>query len=154
MIRWSTVLLAFILTACATAAVAPVDRQSWDACRCGWLEEETRALAGPDFVDCGFVNLLEDSSDERLHDGMRCARQAFKQSRAFRYGSLRIPMDSYAREILIRSGDGKLWLVTHDMMLDGDAQQLWKQRCSRLRFKSGNSGYVISGCETDKELAQ
>lgn len=105
-------------------------------------------------MDCGFVNLIEDDSRKALREGMRCAREAFRKSLPFRYGSLRIPQDSYAREILIRSSDGTLWLVTHDVMIDGDAPQLWKQRCTDLHFKPRNSGFVVSGCETDEEPAR
>lgn len=90
-------------------------------CHCDWLERQARELAGP---------------------GM---------SAAFRYGSVRIPMDSYATEVLVRSADGSLWLLVHDVMIDGEAPQFWVQRCGKLRFKADYSGYLIEGCKVEEE---
>ena len=102
-------------------------------------------------IDCGFVSLVADQPREELRTGMRCARQAFGTSAAFRFGSVRIPMDSYATEVLVRRADGSLWLLVHDVMIDGDAPQFWTQRCGHVRFKPDNSGFVIDGCKTEGE---
>ena len=83
---------------------------------------------------------------------MRCARDAFATGHAFRYGSVRIPVDSYATEVLVRSKDGALWLLVHDVMIDGEAPQFWVQRCERLRFKPDHSGFEIGGCEAAPEM--
>jgi len=155
MYRHGVALFAVTLAACASAPTSPSSApESWKDCHCDWLEQETRAIAGPQMKECGFVDLVEDASPRRIRAGMRCARQAFEGATPFRYGSISIPIDSYAREILIRSGDGTLWLVTHDVMIDGEAPQLWRQRCKELRFKTGDAGYVISGCENTEASAQ
>jgi hypothetical protein len=140
----------FVMTLAACAS-APPSPQSWETCRCGWLEQRARELAGPRMIDCGFVNLVGDRSGEELRKGMRCARQAFKTSAAFRYGSVRIPMDSYATEVLVRGEDGSLWLLVHDVMIDGEAPQFWVQRCGKLRFKADYSGYLIEGCKVEED---
>ena len=103
-------------------------------------------------TDCGFVNLIEDDSKKRLRAGMHCARDAFAAGNAFRYGSVRIPMDSYATEVLVRSADGALWLLVHDVMIDGETPQFWVQRCERMRFKPDNSGFEIDGCKAAPEM--
>jgi hypothetical protein len=141
---------------CAAGALSSASSSpaaSWAECHCDWLEKEARALAGVDAVDCGFVNLLEDSSRARLHAGMRCARRAFKDGKPFLYASFRIPIDSYAHEVLIHSAEGTLWLLTVDRMIDEETAQFWKQKCQKLRFKMHNAGFVIEGCETGESPA-
>jgi hypothetical protein len=142
-------LLALTLAACASAPPP-----SWRECHCDSIEERARNLAGSGMIDCGFVNLIEDRSRETLRAGMRCARHAFESSTAFRYGSIRIPVDSYATEVLVRAADGSLWLLTYDIMVDGDTPQSWVQRCERLRFKAHNSGFVVDGCKNVEESTQ
>jgi hypothetical protein len=149
-IRISARIVFMSLVACASTPTFPAP--SWDGCHCTQLDEISRKLAGPAMTDCGFFDLTEDSSHQRLHAGMRCARRAFGGTGAFRYGSVRIPIDSYATEVLVRALDGSLWLLTRDVMLDGDAPQLWVQRCDRLRFKPRNAGFVIEGCKSQMNL--
>jgi hypothetical protein len=141
-------MLVLTLAACASVPPSP---QTWEVCRCDWLEQQARELAGPGMIDCGFVNLIGGRSGDEVRAGMRCARMAVKTSAAFRYGSVRIPMDSYATEVLVRSADGSLWLLVHDVMIDGEAPQFWAQRCGKLRFKADYSGYLIEGCKVEEE---
>ena len=101
-------------------------------------------------VDCGFVNLIEEPNRKKLRAGMNCARNAFESGKSFRYGSVRIPIDSYAHEVLIRSADGTLWFLVHDRMLGDDDAQYWEQKCRKLTFKPRNAGFEID-CTTDKE---
>jgi hypothetical protein len=152
-IRLSLPLAITLATACtAVGSVTPA--QTWSDCQCEWLKLQAQQIASPGMVDCGFVNLLEDSSRRSLRAGMSCARQAFESNLPFRYGSLRIPHDSYATEILLRTADGTLWLLTTDQMLGEQEYQYWKQKCTQLVFKPRNAGFVISGCDTGNEVAQ
>jgi hypothetical protein len=141
-------LLVITVSACATLPPAP---QSWESCHCDWLAQQASELAGPDMIDCGFVNLVGVRPRAEIRGGISCAREAFRNSAPFRYGSVRIPLDSYATEVLVRHADGSLWLLVHDVMLDGAAPQYWVHRCEKLRFKPGNTGFVIESCKTEKE---
>jgi hypothetical protein len=147
MFRPAAPLLAMALVACASAPPSP---QSWEGCGCSWLEQQARELAGPGMIDCGFVNVIAGRSRAELRAGMRCARRAFGRSAAFRFGSVRIPIDSYATEVLVRRADGSLWLLVHDVMIDGEAPQFWVQRCEKVRFKADYSGFMAEGCRLEE----
>src|SRR5262245_8547732 len=78
--------------------------------------ESIEALVGPDAIDCGFHNLLDEKLTEAARaQAYRCVRDALKGNRPFKFGTLRIPVDSYGYEVLVRSPRGELWCVTFDL---------------------------------------
>jgi hypothetical protein len=58
MFRHGVALFAVTMSACASAPESPLSApESWKDCHCDWLEQETRAIAGPlaPGVECDIV---------------------------------------------------------------------------------------------------
>jgi hypothetical protein len=86
-------------------------------------------------VDCGFVNLLETPGDAIRRHAYDCVRKALKSGRPFKFGTLRIPIDSYAYEVLARTPTGELWQITYDRMLVAEeGEQQWNRVCKSARI--------------------
>ena len=113
------------------AGEPPRTGHPWEPAGYQGFVESIDALVGPEAVDCGFLNLLEDStSQEARSRAHRCVRTALKGKQPFKFGTLRIPIDSYAYEVIARSSRGELWQVTFDLMLtDDESGQQWNRIC-------------------------
>ena len=102
--------------------------QGWQCVGNQDLTEAIEALVGPDAVDCGFYQMgrkLDSAVQRRAYE---CVRRAVRARKPFKFGTVRIPVDSAVTEILARSADGKLWFVVYDFMFDEGATQ-WNATC-------------------------
>src|SRR5262245_32420193 len=101
------------LSVLAGAAVAGESaRKAW-SCNQD-LAESVDALVGPDAIDCGFHEMFKSLRKAVHRKAYGCVEQALRGDKPFRFGTRRIPLDSVVTEILVRSRDGKLWLIVHD----------------------------------------
>ncbi|MEM7430355.1 MAG: hypothetical protein AAF351_00320 [Pseudomonadota bacterium] len=104
-------------------------------------------VAGTDARNCGVYNLMSrDSRAAAESAGIQCARAAYEQGVAFKFGTVRLPIDSYAHEVLVRSSTGENWLIVYDIMIDGAAPQIWFQKCESVTFEGRNVTYEGNHC--------
>ena len=122
---------AWLLTLMSGVCVAAPPVSHWEPRGYQGFTESIDALVGPDALDCGFLNLLDEKlSETSKRAAYQCVQSALSGKRAFKFGTLRIPADSYGYEILARTPQGELWRVTFDLMLtDDESGQQWNQVC-------------------------
>src|SRR5262249_23327730 len=115
----------------AIGAAAPATAQPWKPVGYQGFAESIDALVGPGAIDCGFLDLLHEKQGAiAKREAYQCVRSALQGRRPFKFGTLRIPADSYGYEILARTPQGELWRVTFDRMLtDDESGQQWNQVC-------------------------
>lgn len=126
-----------VIAVCAVLAQAGAVAAEPDA----WLNvgykgfgESIAALAGSGAVDCGFVNLLGESRPKRAQRkrAIACVRDASSRGVPFKFGTLRVPIDSYVHEVYVRTAAGERWKIVYDIMIDGDAPQQWNATCKDI----------------------
>jgi hypothetical protein len=144
MFRAGLLVASCLSVGCATAPPRP---DSWASAKAPNLVELVNKLAGPEAIDCGFINQLgEEESHAGWRAAMRCASAALEHGEPFKFGTYRIPMDSYTHEIVVRGADGQLWFLVLDVMLDGDAPQFWQERCTSVTPDAASFTFLASGC--------
>lgn len=102
------------------------------------FSSKINAMSGHNSLDCGFYNLIESIPslvDVTIEQGFQCAREASKQGVPFKFGTKRIPTDSYAFEVLYSTPEKEYWLVTLDVMLTNGEMQQWNKKCKNVLFK-------------------
>jgi hypothetical protein len=116
------------------AAEAPPVAHGWQPMGYQGFVESIDALVGPEAVDCGFFRIGGDEVTARVkRQAYQCVQSALKARQPFKFGTFRIPIDSYAHEILARSSRGELWQITYDVMLtDDETGQQWNQICNSV----------------------
>jgi hypothetical protein len=111
------------------------------------FSESIDLLVGSSAVDCGFVNLLETPNAATRHRAYDCVRTALKNGQPFKFGTLRIPIDSYAYEVLARTPTGELWQITYDRMLVAEeGQQQWNRICKSARVDRRTLVMMAENC--------
>jgi len=121
-----------LLCSCATATPPP-GAHAWNPTGYEGFVESIDALVGPTVVDCGFFDLLERKPASKVRrKAHACVEQAITAGQTFKYGTLRLPIDSFATEVIARTADGKLWMIAYDIMIDGEAPQQWNQICQKV----------------------
>jgi hypothetical protein len=124
--------LPILLCSCATADMQPAGRE-WSASGYEGFAESIDVLVGPAVVDCGFFDLIGDKPAPAVRrQAFTCVDGAIKSGKAFKYGTQRLPMDSYATEVIARTPDGKLRMIIFDVMIDGEAPQQWNRICEKV----------------------
>jgi hypothetical protein len=106
----------------------------WEPVGYQGFAESIDALAGPNAIDCGFLNLLDEKlGDAAKEKAYQCVQMALMSKRPFKFGTLRIPTDSYGYEVLARTPQGELWRVTYDRMLtDDESGRQWSEVCKSV----------------------
>jgi hypothetical protein len=129
--RFAT-LLTGALAGCAASA-PHLESHPWKPTAYQGFSESIDRLVGPDAIDCGMYDLLDRKvGGDTRRNGYRCVQIALQKRVPFKYGTHRLPIDSYATEVLARTPDGTLWFIAHDRMIDdetGETQQQWNQVC-------------------------
>jgi|GEM_PF-6201599 len=92
--------------------------------------------------NCGFFNLVLDEDRAKAESGgIKCARQAYDGGTPFKFGTVRLPTDSYDYEVLVRSSTGDNWLIVYDIMVDGTDPQTWFKKFESIKFRGRSLGY-------------
>jgi hypothetical protein len=123
------------VTACAGAGVVPDQARSWNAVGYEGFGASIDALVGPEAIDCGYWDLMSPTA-LKSHEKRRafeCVRRALRSGAPFKFGTVRIPLDSYSYEVVARASDGRLWMITFDIMIDDTAPQQWNRICEKVR---------------------
>jgi hypothetical protein len=127
------ILLVALLWACTSFADRP-GHGPWEPVAYVGFVESIDRLAGEGAIDCGMHDFVEKQltwSEKRAAYG--CVQHALRTGVPFKYGSQRVPIDSIATEVVVRTPDSALWLITHDRMLGEEAQQQWNQTCRTVQ---------------------
>ena len=118
-------------SACASTGVQ--QKADWGSQVDAKLVASIDSLVGPNAVDCGLYNLTGGAPPYRIrlaaHD---CVDSAVRAGQTFKYGTLRIPIDSDATEVIARTADGKLRLIVRDVMIGEGFAQQWNQICQEV----------------------
>jgi len=130
--RLAALVSSLLLCACATAGTEP-SGNAWSLSGYEGFVESIDAFVGPSAVDCGFFNLIEGKPAPAVRRRAHaCVKSAIASGLAFKYGTKRLPIDSYATEIVVRAADGKFWMIVFDVMIDGEAAQQWNRICQAV----------------------
>ncbi len=144
---WYLAVPLFLLFAGCATAPDPGQYQNWQNVGYDGFAESIDIVAGSNARDCGFYNLMnKDARKAARQVGLGCAEQAFSEGVAFKFGTVRLPIDSYAYEVLIRSPDGENWLIVYDIIVDGTDPQIWFKKCESIAFPRRNGFYEGKDC--------
>src|SRR5262245_57997208 len=129
-----------MLTGCAAAPI--LDRPNhgaWQPMGYAGFSESIDALVGSTAIDCGFLNMLDTkTTDAMKRRASDCVQAAMSGGQPFKFGTVRVPIDSYAYEVLARSSTGELWQITYDqMLLEEDGAQQWNKVCKSATLERG-----------------
>ncbi len=139
-----------LLASCISACVnySGYKSSSWPQYAYVGFSEKIDELAGNDALDCGFFDLKSRSGSalkrERLSFS-RCVKESMKDSRAFKYGSVHIPTDSFLYEVLILTPDNEYWIIKFDLMIDFSNAIFWVKKCKSISLVN-KYGYEGGGC--------
>jgi len=111
----AAVLLSLVWFAgCASTAPPVWPGPGWQIGGNAEFREAVQTLAGSEAVDCGLHEMsrpLDPVMQRRAH---ACVSAALRGEGAFKFGTARVPADSFVTEVLVRAGDGKLWFLVYD----------------------------------------
>lgn len=146
---YSLAILAATLTACAS----PVTQSpsAWNDFGYEGFGQKIERLAGPKAIHCGVMNLVNKKDPGNrgasVEQGRKCIADSMAAGVPFKYGSVRIPIDSYLFEALVYTPTKEIWIVHYDVMLDGTDNMHDIQRCEGLDLKKSSSTFVGINCE-------
>ncbi len=145
-------LFLIIITGCSTHSSLNTASIEWKPMGYSGFIESINNLLGENSVNCGFYDITRNigeprSTNRRLADkGLNCAIKADRSGKSYKYGTKRLPVDSYAYEILLKTSDSEYWLIVLDVMLGSDDDtQLWIEKCSNVIFQE--KSYKGIDCE-------
>ncbi len=139
--------LVLLLGACAS--IEDYESHLWPQYAYPGFSKKIDRIAGNDAIDCGFYDrMLRDSESlKRKRRGLSdCVKNSIKAGRSFKFGSVRIPADSYVYEVLVLSPEKEYWTITFDLMLDGSNAIHWVKRCDSVNVDVKSLSYKGEGC--------
>ncbi len=143
--RIHAIVTLILLAGCSSTPEA-FDFPDWGNVGYEGFADSIDVVAGSDAVNCGFFDLLtEEGRRDRAH-GVRCAKHAYADGIPFKFGTVRLPLDSYAYEVLLRSPSGENWRIVYDIMIDSTAPQIWFQKCESVEFERRPHHYRVHDC--------
>ena len=148
-----TLLLATTLfTACTSQPVKQVDTSPWEAFGYKGMAEKINRLAGTNSINCGIRNHLEanDPVNKQMTpiDSRACVEAAIQSKTPFRYGSIRIPIDSFLFEALVLTNTGEYWLINYDSIIDGSGSLHDIDKCESINFDYTTMSYSGLQCKS------
>lgn len=142
---------AVVLAACTPQVVKQWDTSPWKAFGYKGMAAKINRLAGIDSLNCGIHNKLESNDPANSHmtqtDSRDCVKQSILTKTPFRYGSIRIPTDSYLFDVLVLSSTGEYWTVRYDAMLDGSGSAHFIERCNSVKINYSDLTYEGVDCQ-------
>lgn len=142
-------LTTLVLTAC-TAAPVTQNSIAWRDFAYEGFGEKVNRLAGDEAIHCGVVNLVNTNDPTNkgasLDQGKACIARAIAAGQPFKFGTVRIPLDSYLFEAVVGTSQNEFWIVHYDVMVDGTDNQHFIRRCRSLEVKNGGATFAGSDC--------
>lgn len=133
-----------VVFSCAQSTYIAVE--PWPQISYTGFKESIDKLAGEGAIDCGFHDLMSREGKRSYKLGVKCVKEAVMRGHSFKFGTVRLPIDSIAHEILVLSPKSEYWLVVNDRMFDDDSPQQWTQKCKEIKFNSYVLFYGGVGC--------
>lgn len=138
--------IAVTICGCASNTIENIDFKEWYPIGYEGFLESINLSSGSNVENCGFHDLMTEEGKKSVEYGYKCARQNANAGKPFKFGTVRLPIDSFAFEILIGTADSEYWLVVYDVMIDGDAPQQWAKKCNSIKFSRKNQDYEGKRC--------
>lgn len=139
------------LLAMAAAAATPGE-DGWPNAGYPGFDRSIDALVGPTAIDCGFIALRTDKIDTKARQAAyACVQQAMRDKVPFKFGTFRVPIDSFTTEVVARGPDGTLWFVVFDVMPGGDAPQQWNMVCKTVKLDPSSLVLDSRDCKPKSE---
>lgn len=140
-----------MFTACTSQPAKQVDTSPWKTFGYEGMAEKINRLASSNSLNCGIRNHLEASDPVNTQmtpaDSRTCVKAAIQSKTPFRYGSIRIPIDSFLFEALVLTNTGEYWLINYDSMVDGSGSLHDIERCEAVNFNYKTMTYSGVNCE-------
>lgn len=139
--------LVLLLGACAS--IEDYESHLWPKYAYSGFSEKIDRIAGGDAIDCGFYDLTQRNSNalkENAAGLSDCVKASIKSDKPFKIGSVRIPVDSAAYEVLVYSPEKEYWTIVFDWMLDGSNAIHWVKRCDSVNVDVKSLSYKGEGC--------
>lgn len=141
---------ALLLLSCATSQQSTPDGSAWASFAYEGFGAKVERLAGVDAIDCGVINQVNKADPVNKGNSIKKARACVDKSvvsgRPFKYGTVRIPLDSYLFETLVYTPTKKYWIVHYDVMLDGTNNMHVIKRCKRIDLARSDSIFEGADC--------
>lgn len=129
-------LFVIFIVVCSCAQNTYIAVEPWPQISYTGFKGSIDKLAGEGATDCGFHDLMSKEGKKSYKSGVRCAKEASKRGLPFKFGTVRLPIDSIAHEVLVLSQKSEYWLIVNDRMFDDDSPQQWTQKCKEIKFKN------------------
>lgn len=140
-------LVTVLLSGCSVVDI--YEQGLWPQYAYPGFSEKIDRIAGSGAIDCGFYDRVSRDSDslKKERSGLSdCVVKSIEKGRTFKFGSVRIPTDSYAYEVLVLSPDNEFWTITFDLMLDGSNAIHWVKRCEWVNVDIKSLSYKGDVC--------
>ncbi len=140
------------LVGCTTPAPKNFDFPEWEPFGYDTLVEKVEELAGPDAINCGFVDALSGEkstvklADRKLAQSQICIDHAIKTKRPFKFGLVRIASTSYVWQMAIMTPELEFWSITYDYAIDGTGVQQFTKRCKELDIDAVRAEFQSKAC--------
>lgn len=141
------IILSFLIVALVACNLHKSEGQihAWPKIAFAGFNEKIDQLAGGGTENCGFYDLTKAKQQDQYHAALTvCVKSAVSRQQPFKLASVRIPVDSYAYEILVFTKEYEYWLITYDVMLDQSDANLWARVCKKVSIDS--TGYEGNDC--------
>lgn len=142
--------VALLLLSCATSQQTTPDGNVWASFAYEGFGAKVERLAGGDAIDCGVINRVNKNDPINKGNSIKRARACVDKSVAsgvpFKYGTVRIPLDSYLFEALVYTPTNEYWIVHYDVMLDGTDNMHVIKRCKRIDLARSDSIFEGVDC--------
>lgn len=141
---------ALLLLSCTTAQRNASDENAWASFAYEGFGAKVGRLAGVDAIDCGVINQVNKADPVNKGNSIKKARACVEKGIAnrvpFKYGTVRIPLDSYLFEALVYTPTKEYWIVHYDVMLDGTDNMHVVKRCKRIDLARSDSIFEGIDC--------
>lgn len=140
------------LVGCSTQAPKKFDFAEWEPFGYDTLIEKVEELAGPNAINCGFVDALSGEQaaakvvDRKLAQSQTCIDHAIKTKRPFKFGLVRIASTSYVWQMAIMTSELEYWNITYDYAIDGTGVQQFTKRCKDLDVDAVQAEFKGKDC--------
>ncbi len=145
--RLYSLIVIVAVTACANSVI--YEKSAWPQYAYPGFSEKINALSSDDALDCGFYNFINGKGDteKKLKKAFSsCVKPAVQSGAPFKVGSVQVPVDSTAYEVLLYTPDKQFWLITYDVMLDGSDAAHWIKRCESVTIDAKSLDYTGQAC--------
>lgn len=140
------------LAACSTPKSQRFDFPEWEPFGYDTLKAKVENLAGPNAVNCGFVDRLSfekpdvKAANKQLTKSQACVDQAMKKNQPFKFGSVRIATTSYVWQIALLTPEQEFWTITYDYAMDETGTQHFIKRCKGLAIDVKGADFDGENC--------